>query len=167
MRPRRAAALIAPWLNASVRHHQMRTSGALRLLLPLLVAAALASCAQTGRHDERQNRLVGCWRGEGYQPIVGRSTEWLMNRRSDGTFTIEFRLRYGFVQIEEGTWLDLGTTYVTHTLKIDGEPVDGNDPEFMDTYELRSVTDEGMEYYHLRTHITFKSQKVACRGSDA
>ena len=93
--------------------------------------------------------------------------KWLMNRRADGTFTIEFRARDGAVQREEGTWRDEGSNYTTVTMKINCEPVDQNDPQFTDTYEIRSFANGGMAYYHARMNITFKAQQVECPKSDA
>jgi hypothetical protein len=145
----------------------MRISAFTRFTLLALLCTALASCSTTTKSEGQQSRLVGCWLGEDFQPVMGESAKWLMNRKPDGTFKIEFQSRDGTVQREEGTWLDQGSNYTTVTLRIDGEPVDVNDTQFTDTYEIRSVTNGVMEYYHTRMNITFKAQKVECAKSDA
>ena len=145
----------------------MQICATFRFLFLALLCVGFSSCNTTTKSEGQQSRLVGCWLGEDFQPVMGESAKWLMHRKLDGTFEIEFRSRDGTVQREEGTWVDQGSRYTTVTLRIDGEPVDVNDPQFTDTYEIRSVTAGFMEYHHTSMNITFKAQKVQCPKSDA
>src|SRR5204863_110263 len=109
--------------------------------------------------------LVGCWYGEDYQPVFQRKASWLMNRRADGTFIIEFRtIELGLrlpVQTEEGRWTHKDGKYTTFTTKVAGEEVDTSDLHYTDEYEVRSLNDIEMTYYHPGVKQTFTSKKVA------
>ena len=41
------------------------------------------------------------------------------------------------------------------------------DPQYTDTYIVKSLTDGVMTYYHTRMKVTFTSQKVSCFCGDA
>lgn len=93
-----------------------------------------------------------------------------MNRKADGTFTIEFAATERGValpiQTEEGRWTHKDGTYTTMTLRVSGQAVDSKDPHYTDTYEIKAVADGVMTYYHPTMGITFRSRKVSCgRGA--
>ena len=132
-----------------------------------LAAAAISGCSTTPTTSLEPSRLlIGCWEGKDYQPVLGQSAKWLMQRRSDGTFDIEFRAQGQPPQRETGRWRVEGTTYTTVTLTIDDEPVDVRDPQFTDVYQLKDLSANSMTYFHSKMNMTFQSIKVAC-PSDA
>lgn len=93
-----------------------------------------------------------------------------MNRRPDGTFTIEFRNadngKTAFTQAEEGTWSYADGKFTTVTTQIEGKPTDRSDPHFTDSYLLLSLSDKVMQLYHPGHKRTFTSKKVSCmRGA--
>lgn len=106
--------------------------------------------------------LVGCWEGRDFQPVLGTSAKWLMQRRADGTFDIEFRTPGRPPQRETGRWSVEGSTYTTITLTVDNEPVDVRDPQFTDIYQLKDLSAHSMTYFHRKMNMTFQSIKVAC-----
>jgi hypothetical protein len=137
-----------------------------RALLSTLLLAALGAC-QSVPHtsNDAAYMLIGCWQGHDYQPVLGQSATWLMQRKPDGTFQIEFHSSSQPIQREAGRWKVDGEKYTTITMSIDGVPVDARDPQFTDIYLLREVTAESMTYFHARMNITFKSKKVACQNN--
>ncbi len=143
----------------------MRNRG---LLAAFICGASLhlAGCAPFGPQLRSNDPLVGCWYGEDYQPVFQRRAGWLMNRRADGTFTIEFRtVERGVslpIQTEEGRWTHDNGQYTTFTTKVAGEEIDKTDPHYTDTYEVRSVNDVEMTYYHPGVKQTFRSKRVDC-----
>jgi hypothetical protein len=110
--------------------------------------------------------LVGCWEGNDYQPVLGASAKWLIQRRADGTFDIEFTAAGKTPQRESGRWRVEGRTYTTTTLAIGSESVDIKDPQFTDVYQLKDLSPNAMTYFHVKMNLTFQSIKVAC-PSDA
>jgi hypothetical protein len=90
-------------------------------------------------------------------------------RKADGAFTIEFAaIERGIalaVQTEEGHWSHKAGSYTTRTTKVGGQLVDPEDPQFTDTYEVKSVADGVMTYYHAKAKMTFTSKKVSCERS--
>lgn len=65
-------------------------------------------------------------------------------------------------QVEEGRWSYRNGQYTTVTTKINGAPIDSDDPHFKDTYATISVTDRSMTYRHAGHGITFTSNRVPC-----
>jgi hypothetical protein len=132
-----------------------------------LVITVISGCSTTPAVSlEPTKLLIGCWEGKDYQPVLGQSAKWLMQRRSDGTFDIEFRAEGQPPQRETGKWSVEGKTYTTITLTIDNEPVNVRDPQFTDVYELKNLSAQSMTYFHPKMNVTFQSIKVAC-PSDA
>lgn len=130
-----------------------------------LAVAVVSGCSTTPALNlEPRKLLIGCWEGKDFQPVLGQSAKWLMHRRSDGTFDIEFRTEGQPPQRETGRWSVKDTTYTTITLTIDNEPVDIRDPQFTDVYQLKNLTAESMTYFHPKMNMTFQSVKVACPG---
>jgi hypothetical protein len=94
-----------------------------------------------------------------------------MNRKPDGTFTIEFSATERGVelpiQIEEGKWSHKDGGYTTLTLRVAGNSIDPKDPQYTDTYEVKSIADGLFTYYHPKMKLAFTSKKVACERSAA
>ena len=130
----------------------------------------ISACASLPDASPPNDPLVGCWHGEDFQPVTQRKEEWLMNRKPDGSFLIKFTaVERGTplsTQTEEGRWTHKNGKYTTVTTKIAGEAVDASDPQYTDTYEVKSIGDNAMTYYHPKMNLTFTSKKVACtRGA--
>jgi hypothetical protein len=143
----------------------MRTPQSISIVA--LVGAALSGCSTTPTAQlEPSKLLIGCWEGKDFQPVLGQSARWLMQRRIDGTFDIEFKAQGQPPQRETGRWSVEGTTYTTVTLTIDKRPVDVRDPQFTDVYQLKDLSANSMTYFHPKMNMTFHSIKVAC-PSDA
>ncbi len=133
-----------------------------RLASILLVGVALVSCTASTTPDERSGRLIGCWFGDDYQPVLRQSVPRLMEHKPDGTFKIEFRPKDRKTQIEEGTYRDQGAKYTTVTRKIDGKSVDLNNQLYTGEYDIKLVANGFMEIYDTRLKVTFKARKVEC-----
>jgi hypothetical protein len=143
----------------------------LRALAVSMLLLVLSACASVPNVSVQIDPLVGCWYGEDFQPVLQRKAAWLMNRRADGSFTIEFatvgqgkQLR---IQVEEGRWSHENDTYTTVTTKVGGESLDTIDPQFTDVYEITLLADGVMSYYHPKMKMAFTSKKVSCVRSDA
>ncbi len=135
------------------------------LALILFICVALVSCGKTKALDEQSSSLLGCWSGDDFQPVLGQTTMWLMERRSDGTFRVEFQPKDGKLQIEEGTWRHKGSSYTTATSEINGKLVDASNPIYADEYEIKLLANGFMEYHHTRMKVNFKARKVECGNS--
>lgn len=139
--------------------------------LILLASVALAACSSDFPKPSPNDPLVGCWSGEDFQPVFQRKAKWFMNRKPDGTFVIEFAANERGVdlpvQTEEGRWNHKDGVYTTLTLRVAGRAVDTSDPQYADSYEVKSVGDGLITYYHPKMKLTFTSKKVACERSAA
>lgn len=133
-------------------------------IVTLGVSALLGCTAGPVVVADPSKLLIGCWEGKDFQPVLGQTAQWMMQRRSDGSFEIEFRSTGRRPQREAGKWKVEGNTYTTMTLTINGSPVDVRDPQFTDVYELRDLTADSMAYFHAKANVTFRSIKVACPG---
>ena len=115
---------------------------------------------------KNQDQLAGCWYGEDFQPVFQRRASWLMNRKPDGSFTIEFRSIEKDVQLpvqtEEGRWSYSAGKYITITTRVADEAVDPSDPKYTDEYQIKMVGDSEMVYFHSRAKQTFRSRRVVC-----
>jgi hypothetical protein len=103
--------------------------------------------------------LVGDWYGEGYQPLMKTTMQWLMHRHDDGTFDIQFRHFENCIlteaQDEAGVWTFKDGLYHTLTLTVNGRrSVHDNE------YRIESLTDDEMRYVHIGTGTPFSSRKV-------
>ena len=134
------------------------------VVLSSLVFGLLAGCSSTPpTASSVRSSLEGCWYGEDYQPVFRARSGWLMNRKADGTFSIEFRAvgsgPHTAIQTEGGRWGYADGKYTTVTTVIDGKAVE---PPYVDDYELKSISDSQMTYYHAEMNMTFTSRRVAC-----
>lgn len=140
------------WLLLMVASH---------LGLPIV---SLASAAPTGSIGS--NQFVGCWYGEDFQPLFHRKVGWFMNRRSDGTFTIEFR-ELGTddnlpFQTEAGPWRLVEGKYRTVTTHVDGTAVNLNVAHYWDEYEIVSVETNQISLLNVEMKREFSSTRVSC-----
>ena len=139
---------------------------ALRTFIMGLIGLLIGCASPTLLRPEIHDRLIGCWYGEEYQPVLQRRAGWLMNRKLNGTFTIEFRtLERGHQlpnQTEEGYWAYRDGKYITKTTKVAGEAIDTADPQYSDEYDIQSLSENEMTYYHSGVKQTFKSKRVSC-----
>ena len=137
----------------------------------ILTTLALTACSPDFPKPNPNDPLVGCWSGEDFQPVFQRKAKWFMNRRPDGSFSIEFAANERGVdlpiQVEEGKWNHKDGVYTTLTLRVAGRSVDAKDAQYTDTYEVKSVVDGLFTYYHPKMKLTFTSKKVACERSAA
>jgi len=128
--------------------------------VPLL----LIGCSNVPISQERTaDYLRGCWYGEDYQPLLGSKASWLMNRKKDGTFSIEFRTVTAGerlpVQTESGDWKFENGRYITITKVVAGKDVT---PYYVDEYEIKSFASNEMVYFHAGVKQEFSSKKVSC-----
>ena len=137
----------------------------------ILASLTLTACAPEFPKPNPSDPLVGCWSGEDFQLVFQRKAKWFMNRQSDGTFSIEFAANERGVdlpiQVEDGKWNHKDGMYTTLTLRVAGKSVDTKDPQYTDTYEVKSVVDGLFTYYHPKLKLTFTSKQVACERSAA
>lgn len=141
-----------------------------RLAFSVAIVIQLAACSHvpstkaSSAPASSASEFIGCWHGEDYQPVLRQSATWLMDRKQDGTFKIEFWSwsTSGSLgkQTELGRWTTKGNTYTTVTTEIDGEVI--KDP-YVDDYEVRSFDGTEMVYFHSRSGLIFKSKKVSCQ----
>jgi hypothetical protein len=72
------------------------------LLCSILLLTALSP------HSVHAGSLEGYWYGNGYQPSIRKTMQWLTRNNSDGSFSVEFRsyrnCRLESVQREAGKW---------------------------------------------------------------
>ena len=133
-----------------------------RALITLSLIAALVGCASIGT---RETSLAGRWYGEDFQPYLGGSAKWLMDRKPDGTYSVVFR-RYKDNQVigeqrERGRWAFSNGMYTTLTQFMGDEPTDPKDKHFHDIYFVESFDGDEMTYKHVETGLMFKSKRVS------
>lgn len=124
----------------------------------------LIGCANVPPGQEvTADHLSGCWYGEDYQPLLGSKASWLMNRKKDGTFSIEFRTATAGeripVQIESGDWKYENGRYITITKVVAGKAVT---PYYVDEYEIKLFASNEMVYFHTDIKQEFSSKRVSC-----
>ena len=123
----------------------------------MLAAALLLAAARLAGAD--QAALAGYWYSEDYQPSLRVTVQELTQRRADGTYEDEFR-RYEncllvFRQREAGTWTFDGDRFHTITTSIDGSLA-----HFEDEYEVRSLSDKEVRYFHPKSGAVFTDTRV-------
>lgn len=114
-----------------------------RFITVLLSTTAIA-CSAPSHLVGGHNSLAGCWIGGGLQPAAGQGAPWRMNRKGDGSFTIEFKSDDGKIRLEEGTWKQVGKGYTTLTERVDGVQADTSNSYYTDTYEVLSTEAGGV-----------------------
>lgn len=151
-------------------------SRALLFVSLLLTACANSELEITSNYNPELNEqqlskwktLIGKWYGK--QPIKGGGVhEWLVDRKSDGTYEIHFRHHKGNGSIESkveiGQWGTSGNVYFTiyRASVLNGHvyPTSTSDPYHYDAYHILSLTENEFEYQHARTGGRFKVRKVS------
>lgn len=129
-------------------------------LMSAVTAMLLLAVSTVVSQQPTNQSVAGLWFGEGYQPALQMSTTWLMNRKDDGTFRVDFR-RYRdcvlvFQQVEEGRWKQDGLRYFTTTTSIDSQPFEASDEYRID--EISTVT---MRYTHLKSNNQFEARRIS------
>jgi hypothetical protein len=103
--------------------------------------------------------MIGLWYGEGYQPLFKSRFQWLMDRRADGTFEVEFRhyeeCRLTYRSVETGTWSADSAQYVSRTLTINSRPVNVEH-----VYRIARHSDDEMDYIWIEGNVPYHSTKV-------
>lgn len=136
------------------------------LLWPFVAGSILLfGCSSFSGQSKAREALLGCWYGEDLQANLERRVGWLIERKQDGTFTVEFRSlgeQHLPIQTEEGYWSLTGNTYTTITATVAGDKVDTSNPQYTDVYEIKSKKGGEMSYYHPGTKQAFTAKKVAC-----
>jgi len=119
------------------------------LLVAWLLGAAPVALAQD---------LSGRWYGEGYQPRG--YTQWLSERRPDGTFFVEFReykdCTLVYQSREAGRWSFSDGVYSTTTTSVEG-----SDAYYYYSYVLLAFSGSEMEYQHIGFGTLFKARRVS------
>jgi hypothetical protein len=76
-------------LGVDAKRHGMRPIRSIAMII--IGAALLAGCVVRPPLLTSEDALVGCWRGEGYQPLPQQMQTWFTRRNADGTFVVEFQ----------------------------------------------------------------------------
>jgi hypothetical protein len=115
---------------------------------------------------DKDDPLIGCWRGKALEAAPDQQAGWVIDRRGDGTFLIKFETKKNTMspelQVEEGIWTHQDGRYRTVTLKLDGKSTDTSDPHYLDEYEIAMNGSNQTHYRHVRTGTTFEASKVRC-----
>lgn len=126
---------------------------ALSFLVLLFSSYATSQETITLVNDKQiDNRLIGVWKGsESDKQKADLKKEWVMERNSDGTFTLNFKTFYqGKTDelVESGNWWVKGNTfYEYHT-----------NSNKTDTYEYTVLNDEQVKFKMLSTEIDFNDE---------
>jgi hypothetical protein len=138
----------------------------LSIATTVLVAVLLGSCVNRQSLPTNDESLVGCWRGEGYQPEQRQTQSWLTRRNPDGTFSVEFKdltkRSNGQLetQVELGAWSQKANIYTTTTKRINGIPA-----FYYDEYEILELTKAKFVYRHKALGEVFTASRVSCEAS--
>jgi hypothetical protein len=130
------------------------------LLLSLLPLAAPADAAPS----PTEKLLEGWWYGEVYQPLWRETTQELMYRSPDGTFTIEFRVykncRLMMADKETGRWSATDTLYHTDTETVGGRAIDQAMPKYHDDYRVDALSEDSFTYTHTGMNVRATDHRV-------
>lgn len=98
------------------------------------------------------NRLIGVWKGsESDKQKADLKKEWVMERNSDGTFTLNFKTIYKGKKdelVESGNWWVNGNTFYEYHTNSDKT----------DTYEYTMLNDEQVKFKMLSTEVDFNDE---------
>lgn len=127
-----------------------------RLAILLLCLLTPVSASALSMQD-----LVGIWYGEGYQPMVDRDMQWIVERRADGTFNAEFRIvrdcQVEVRQLESGHWGIYDKGFYTLVDMIDGVEVGLREPH---AYTVERIDENSIDYTYVALSIRFKATRV-------
>ena len=149
-----------------------------RLATSIVICLAILGCAHEtpvsefkpahDATDTQQNRewLMGRWLGQ-LTLDDGRERLWLVERASDGTFKITFRIYTGSgfdENVEVGRWGVEDNIYFTITMGwLDGDefvPADMTSHVYYDVYEIVHIDNSTLEYLSKGTVARFKLRRV-------
>jgi hypothetical protein len=142
----------------------MRATGSTATII--FIAVLLSACVARPSLRATDDALVGCWRGEGYQPLQKRTQIWVTHRKPDGTFRVEFQDQTrpqpnkADVHVEAGGWVLSAGTYTTVTTQINGSPA-----YYRDDYKVLELTADKFIYRHNKLGTVFTALKVSCETS--
>lgn len=131
----------------------------------IVSAMLLTGCVVRPPLLTSDDALVGCWRGEGYQPLPQRTQTWVTRRNADGTFVVEFQdsIRRDSnrveVDVEAGSWVRIESTYTTVTNQMNGRPT-----YYRDEYEILELTADKFVYRHKKLGVVFTAVRVSCEA---
>ncbi|PHS70357.1 MAG: hypothetical protein COB23_04385 [Methylophaga sp.] len=105
------------------------------------------------------DHLVGYWKGSKTYPSEDETQQWLVDRRADGTYTIEFTFTYAngesYKSVEQGLWSYSGCLY-----SVIINNIDGSDVLYQEVYRVNSVDENKMKYTNYRTGTEFEVFRV-------
>jgi hypothetical protein len=139
-----------------------------RITLIILACACHSSCTSTLTPTittdkpatplevaQRVEWLTGKWYGD--QPTqTGGRRQWIMDRNTDGTFYVQFKVTEDTVENfeEKGTWGVCGKYEAT---KTDGY---GGNAYLWDVYEITLLTEKDFHYRNVETGNQYQVKKV-------
>jgi hypothetical protein len=120
-------------------------------LLCMVLAIGLSAAASSAQD------LTGRWYGEGYQ--LRRYLHWLAVHGADGRLQIEFR-EYEDCKLKErvreaGRWRLSNDILSTEIFMVEGQRVNR-----LERYVIQRYDATTLEYFHTRTGMPFRSQRV-------
>ncbi len=144
----------------------------------LLAFAFLSSCTHVAKIDSvkmassldiqvRREMLVGKWYAEN-PTKEGQIRKSLIERRLDGTFTVQFQLyeneKKVLDQVEAGYWGISNYIYFTITREmlsgVKFRPVDTKNATFYDGYNILELTHQFFRYTSLETSTEYIVERV-------
>lgn len=146
----------------------------------LFLLALLVGCAGTKKIaymkpetpaaiEARRDMMIGRWLGE-MPTMDGKFYKWLMDRRSDGGFTLTGQLmEQGRVisrNTEFGFWGVSGSVYFSMTREMLDEKgkigaLDTNSANYYDAYDILELGEGVFHYRHLETGNQYLVRRVA------
>ena len=128
------------------------------------IGLAFATAAVSAASSAPVPGVSGRWYGEGVE-IDGAFTQYLIERRDDGTFKIESRTPQNCaagtrVFVDTGRWRLEGGTLTMRTETMDGDKVDANDPEFNGRFRITVVDADHATVLDEDTSISWSMKRV-------
>ncbi|WP_152527632.1 MULTISPECIES: hypothetical protein [unclassified Afipia] len=129
--------------------------GSLSEKIPFGVLLAFLFSSVAGAAD-----LEGYWYSEGYQPFARQYMQWMIHRKPDRSFIVEFRhyrnCELSKRQTEGGIWIATQKGWRTETKTINGSH--SKEP-LIDDYEITKGSDLEIEYKHVATGQVWTARK--------
>lgn len=127
------------------------------LLCSILLLTALSP------YSAHAGSLEGYWYGNGYQPSLRKTMQWLTRNNSNGSFSVEFRsyrnCQLESVQQEAGEWSVSGDVMKKTVLTINGRPV-RKDPYFTDTFKILKLDELKLHIVHEKSGQKWTLKRV-------
>ena len=152
----------------------------MKTLLVLLSLFILSACGSAQKKvaylkpdtpaaiEARRDMMVGRWVGE--MPTVdGKFYKWLVERRTDGGFTLQAQLKEQGKIVEQNTefgfWGVSGHVYfsMTREMMVKGKtvPLNTNTANYYDAYEIVELGEGRFKYQHVETGNVYLVHRVA------